>query len=122
MKRRILITGAAGFIGFHLCKKLIEKNEFVIGLDNMNSYYDPKLKKSRINELSKLKADSQKDFFLIEGDLAQQKIIIETFKKYKPNIVIHLAAQAGVRYSITNPDAYVKSNLIGFMNIIELQE
>ena len=119
MKRRILITGAAGFIGFHLCHKLIKKNEFVIGLDNMNSYYDPKLKKSRINELSKLKDNNQKNFSLIEGDLAQNKIIIETFEKYKPNIVIHLAAQAGVRYSITNPDAYLKSNLIGFMNIIE---
>ena len=119
MKRRILITGAAGFIGFHLCNKLIKKNEFVIGLDNMNSYYDPKLKKSRINELFKLKDNNQKNFSLIEGDLAQNKIIIETFEKYKPNIVIHLAAQAGVRYSITNPDAYLKSNLIGFMNIIE---
>ena len=119
MKRRILITGAAGFIGFHLCKKLIEKNEFVIGLDNMNSYYDPKLKKSRINELSNLKDDNQKDFILIEGDLAKNNIITETFEKYNPNIVIHLAAQAGVRYSITNPEAYVKSNLIGFMNIIE---
>ena len=119
MKRKILITGTAGFIGFHLSKKLIEKNEFLIGIDNMNSYYDPKLKKSRLNELFKLKNDNQEDFILIEGDLAQNKIITETFEKYKPNIVIHLAAQAGVRYSITNPEAYVKSNLIGFMNIIE---
>ncbi len=119
MKRRILITGAAGFIGFHLCKKLIEKNEFLIGLDNMNNYYDPKLKKSRINELTKLKKNNQKDFTFIKADLAQKKIIVETFEKYKPDIVIHLAAQAGVRYSILNPEAYVKSNLVGFMNIIE---
>ena len=119
MKRKILVTGAAGFIGFHLCRKLIEKNEFVIGLDNVNSYYDPTLKKSRINELHKLNNYKKETFTLIEGDLADNQVVIETFDKYKPSIVIHLAAQAGVRYSITNPDAYLKSNLIGFMNIIE---
>ena len=119
MNRKIFITGAAGFIGFHLCKKLIEKNEFVIGLDNMNSYYDTKLKESRLNELSKLKKGKDQIFKFIKGDLVNKELITRTFEKYQPNIVIHLAAQAGVRYSITNPEAYLESNLIGFMNIIE---
>ncbi len=120
MDKKILITGAAGFIGFHLCKKLIEKGAFVVGLDNMNSYYDIKLKKCRINELSKSKEGEKKIFTFIKGDIVSKKLITETFEKYKPNIVIHLAAQAGVRYSITNPEAYLESNLIGFMNTIEL--
>jgi len=120
MDKKILITGAAGFIGFHLCKKLIEKGEFVVGLDNMNSYYDIKLKKCRINQLSTSKEGKKKIFNFVKGDIVSKKLITETFEKYKPNIVIHLAAQAGVRYSITNPEAYLESNLIGFMNIIEL--
>ena len=119
MYRNILVTGAAGFIGFHLCKKLIEENKFVIGLDNMNSYYDQKLKKSRLNELSKSIKGKEKIFSFIKGDLVDKEIINEIFVKYNPEVVIHLAAQAGVRYSITNPEAYLKSNLIGFMNIIE---
>ena len=119
MHRKILITGSAGFIGFHLCKKLIQKNEYVIGLDNINSYYDQNLKKSRLNELSKLNKENNKNWFFIEGDLIDNKLLDDIFKKYEPIIVIHLAAQAGVRYSITNPDAYVKSNITGFMNILE---
>ena len=119
MHRKILITGSAGFIGFHLCKKLIQKNEYVIGLDNINSYYDQNLKKSRLNELSKLNKENNTNWFFIEGDLIDNKLLDDIFKKYEPSIVIHLAAQAGVRYSITNPDAYVKSNLTGFMNILE---
>ena len=84
MKRRILITGAAGFIGFHLCKVLIERNEFVIGLDNMNSYYDQKLKQSRLNELSKLVKGKENIFSFIKGDLINKEVINEIFVEYNP--------------------------------------
>ena len=116
MSRKILVTGAAGFIGFHVCKKLIEKDDEVIGLDNINSYYDVNLKKARLSVLNKLK---NKSWNFIEGDLIDKKLINKTFEKYEPKIIIHFAAQAGVRYSITNPNTYLKSNLEGFMNIVE---
>ena len=120
MGRKILITGAAGFIGFHLCKKLLQENEEIIGLDNMNSYYDLNLKKERLKELNKYKNDSIKNWYFIEGDLIDKELIKGIFREYEPRTIIHLAAQAGVRYSITNPEAYLKSNLEGFLNIIEV--
>lgn len=112
----ILVTGAAGFIGWNLSKELLERNEgiTVIGLDNMNAYYDISLKEYRLKEL-----EEYESFIFIKGNIADKEIIEEIFIKYKPQIVVNLAAQAGVRYSITNPEAYVESNLVGFMNILE---
>ena len=121
----ILVTGAAGFIGFHLCKLLIGKGFDVVGFDNLNNYYDQKLKKDRLNELKKESLVHDGDFIFIKGDLGDEKVLKEAFqikskqKKEEISIVVHLAAQAGVRYSIENPSAYVESNLVGFCNIIE---
>ena len=114
--RTILITGVAGFIGANLAKRLLQNfSEIrVIGIDNMNDYYDVRLKEERLNELS-----SQPSFMFIKGDIADKSVIDGLFAEYRPSVVVNLAAQAGVRYSITNPDAYVVSNLIGFYNILE---
>ena len=116
---KILVTGSAGFIGFHLCKKLMENGNEVIGLDNFNSYYDVGLKKARLDELYKISKERNISFELIKEDLENKKAINESFKKYNPQRVVNLAAQAGVRYSIQNPSAYIQSNLVGFGNIIE---
>ena len=114
---KILVTGAAGFIGYHLIKKILNKNKKVIGIDNINSYYDTNLKKDRINYLKKYKKFS---FYKI--DLSNYKKLNDIVKKNKINIIIHLAAQAGVRYSIKYPRAYFKSNLEGFFNILEISK
>ena len=110
------ITGVAGFIGSNLAKRILdeEKEALVIGLDSVNNYYDIKIKEWRLAELNKFN-----NFKFIKGDLANKKTVENIFKEYHPNIVVNLAAQAGVRYSITNPDAYIQSNLIGFYNILE---
>ena len=118
MKKDVLVTGAAGFIGFHTCKKLIEKGFNVIGFDNLNPYYNVKLKKDRLIEIDSLNPKNSKWKF-IKGDLINKKILIRIFKKFNPSVVIHLAAQAGVRYSLENPDSYIKSNIVGFNNILE---
>lgn len=112
----ILITGAAGFIGANLAKQICEAEptSTVIGIDNMNDYYDVSLKKSRLKELIQLPS-----FIFIKGDIADKKTITKIFETYKPNFVVNLAAQAGVRYSITHPEAYIESNIIGFYNILE---
>ncbi len=112
---KIFITGSSGFIGFHLSKKLLDKGHAVYGFDSMNSYYDIKLKKNR-NELLK----KYKKFFFTKGNLENQKILSKSIIKFKPKIIIHLAAQAGVRYSIEKPRVYLDSNIIGTYNIIEL--
>ena len=112
---KILVTGAAGFIGYHLIKKILNKNKKVIRIDNFNSYYDTNLKKDRINNLKKYKKFS---FYKI--DLSNYKKLNEIVKKNKINIIIHLAAQAGVRHSIKYPRVYFKSNLEGFFNILEI--
>ena len=120
--KRILITGAAGFIGANLVTELIRSGEpmTLIGLDNMNSYYDPALKEYRLDEISKLVAENEQvSWTFIKGDLADKALIDKLFDEYKPDIVVNLAAQAGVRYSIENPDAYINSNIIGFYNVIE---
>lgn len=109
-----LVTGAAGFIGFFLAMRLLEMGCRVIGIDNLNNYYDIKLKQARLDNL---KAFDK--FTFIKSDISDKPMIMDIFKKYKPDIVINLAAQAGVRYSIENPDAYIKSNIIGFFNILE---
>ncbi len=110
----ILITGAAGFIGFHLSKALLDRGDSVIGIDNLNDYYDPELKKARIRILKKYE-----NFSFLLLDIADRNAMGELFKKNKFDIVVNLAAQAGVRYSIDNPYAYVDSNLVGFANILE---
>ena len=110
----ILVTGAAGFIGFHLSKRLLDEGKKVIGFDNMNPYYDVRLKKSRLNILKEYD-----NFIFIKGDLADKEAVKRIFEQYRPEIVVNLAAQAGVRYSIENPDAYIESNIIGFFNIME---
>ena len=114
--KTILITGEAGFIGYFLSKRILAdyKNIKVIGLDNINDYYDVRIKEARLDELKKYK-----NFIFIKGNLANKELIDNMFKEYKPEIVVNLAAQAGVRYSITNPDVYIESNLIGFYNILE---
>lgn len=114
--KTIFITGSSGFIGSYLSKRILDENNNVqvIGLDNMNDYYDVSLKETRLKELQEYK-----NFIFIKGDLANKELINNIFINYKPEIVVNLAAQAGVRYSITNPDAYIQSNIIGFYNILE---
>jgi len=122
---RILVTGAAGFIGFHVCKSLIKDGNQIIGLDNLNDYYDTNLKKDRIKELINISEKNENIFRFIKIDLVDSNNLEQIFSNHndinsKISIVIHLAAQAGVRYSIDNPSAYVQSNLVGFCNIIEI--
>ena len=114
--KTILVTGASGFIGSNLVMKICDlaNNATVVGLDNMNDYYDVRLKEERLSQLSKYP-----NFLFIKGDIADKKVIDDVFERYQPSIVVNLAAQAGVRYSITNPDVYIQSNLIGFYNILE---
>ncbi|MCP1126090.1 GDP-mannose 4,6-dehydratase [Bacillus sp. 3103sda1] len=109
-----LITGAAGFIGYFLSKKLLNQDCRVIGVDNINNYYDVNLKYARLEQLK-----PYEKFTFIKGDISDKAMITNIFEEYKPNIVINLAAQAGVRYSIENPDVYIQSNIIGFYNILE---
>ncbi len=109
-----LITGAAGFIGFHLSKAILEKGGKVVGFDNLNDYYDVSLKEARLDILKQYPG-----FVFVKGDLAEKDDVFDTFDKYKPDIAVNLAAQAGVRYSIENPYAYLNSNLTGFLNILE---
>lgn len=113
---RILVTGAAGFIGSNLVKTIFARlsDALVVGIDNMNDYYDPALKEERLSELERYEG-----FTFVKGNIADRKLIDDTFASFKPEIVVNLAAQAGVRYSITNPDAYIEANLIGFYNILE---
>ena len=121
--KSILITGAAGFIGFYLAKQILETNDntlTIIGLDNMNDYYDVSLKEMRLSTLNETASDESKgNFTFIKGSLSDKVLIDSVFDQYKPDIVVNLAAQAGVRYSVTNPEAYIESNLIGFFNILE---
>ena len=116
---KILVTGSAGFIGFHICQLLINENFSLIGIDNLNDYYDVNLKKARRKELEKLSNTKSNKYKFLKGDISNKEFVEQVFEKYKPEYVVNLAAQAGVRYSIKNPTAYVKSNLVGFSNIIE---
>jgi nucleoside-diphosphate-sugar epimerase len=114
--KTILITGSSGFIGSFLTERILKevKNVQVIGLDNMNDYYDVRLKEERLSKLNKYD-----NFTFIKGNIADKSLVDKVFSDYKPNIVVNLAAQAGVRYSITNPGAYIESNIVGFYNILE---
>lgn len=114
--KTILVTGAAGFIGSNLCARLLSSfdNVKIVGIDNMNEYYDVRIKEERLKSL-----ENHNNFIFVRGDISDKQIIDRLFADYRPQVVVNLAAQAGVRYSITNPDAYVASNLIGFYNILE---
>ena len=116
---KILVTGSAGFIGYHVSKKLLNNDNLVIGLDNFNNYYDPKLKYARIKNLKEFAKNNNKEFEVIEGDIKNKYLLKDLFSKYNPDVVINLAAQAGVRNSIDNPDEYIQTNLVGFLNILE---
>ena len=115
--KTVLVTGAAGFIGSNLVTELFRtiKDINIIGIDNMNDYYDVSIKEWRLNEIEKMNGQ----WTFIKGDISDKDTIDKIFEEYKPSVVVNLAAQAGVRYSITNPDAYIRSNLIGFYNILE---
>lgn len=116
MEKTILITGAAGFIGSNLARRLLQDDADlqVVGLDNVNDYYDVRIKEARLTELEQFS-----NFVFVKGNLADKALVTGLFEQYRPQIVVNLAAQAGVRYSIINPDAYVEANLIGFYNILE---
>ena len=119
--KTVLVTGSAGFIGANVVKKIFKdfKGVCVIGLDNMNDYYDVSLKEHRLADIEESQSSSNCSYKFIKGDLADKALITKIFEEYKPDIVVNLAAQAGVRYSIENPDAYINSNIIGFYNILE---
>jgi len=116
MKKTLLVTGAAGFIGFHLCKRLIKNNFKIIALDNLNPYYSIKLKKARLNELNKYDGD----FSFYNCNIEDIEVLEKIFNQHNPQIVFNLAAQAGVRYSISNPISFLKTNVVGFGNILEV--
>jgi UDP-glucuronate 4-epimerase len=111
---KVLVTGAAGFIGFFTAKALLDRGDQVVGFDNLNDYYDPALKRARLAQLS-----GRNGFHFVQGDLADLAAVNALFEAEKPDRVVHLAAQAGVRYSLTNPHAYAQSNLTGFLNMLE---
>ena len=114
---KVLVTGAAGFIGFHLTLALLERGDDVVGVDNLNDYYDPQLKQDRLDVIvSHARADA---FTFLKKDIADRDAMSALFAEYSFDVVVNLAAQAGVRYSLENPNAYVDSNLVGFVNILE---
>ena len=113
VSKTYLITGGAGFIGFHLSKRLLEKGARVIGFDNLNDYYEVSLKEDRLAILERFD-----NYRFIKGDLADSAAVISIFQEYQPQIVVNLGAQAGVRYSIDNPEAYMQSNMMGFFHIL----
>ena len=115
---RVLVTGAAGFIGFHLSRELLKLGYFVIGIDNLNDYYDTKLKKDRLDILKGLE-NSNKNWKFHKINIEEEESLIEVFQLYKPEIVVNLAAQAGVRFSLEQPNKYIQSNIVGFGNILE---
>jgi UDP-glucuronate 4-epimerase len=115
----VLVTGAAGFIGFHLSSRLLELGRPVLGFDNVNPYYDPALKRARIAQLQATAQRTGSTFELIEADLENRQVVEATFAQHQPTQVVNLAAQAGVRYSLENPAAYIQSNLVGFGHILE---
>lgn len=115
---KILVTGAAGFIGFHVSKALLARGDIVIGIDNLNDYYDVNLKQARLDQITG-SADAEK-FHFIKADITDRQGLDKLFSDWRPERVVHLAAQAGVRYSIENPQAYIQSNLVGFGNILDM--
>ena len=118
--KKILVTGAAGFIGASLVKKLLMENYEVIGIDNINNYYDQRLKQDRLKDIEKISIGYKNKWTFYKESIEEETVISEIFKKHKPKIIINLAAQGGVRYSLKNPSSYIQSNLVGFSNILEL--
>ena len=116
---KIIVTGAAGFIGFHTSIRLLKEGYEIIGIDNLNNYYDVNLKLLKLKEIEKLKNSKKFYWRFIKVALEDEESVEKIFKDFKPDVVVHLAAQAGVRYSLKNPKTYIDSNLIGFYNIIE---
>ena len=114
---KVFVTGASGFIGFHLCKKLLSKDVEVIGIDNFNSYYDPNLKEARLRKLNEI--SNNKNFKIFREDIKNSDVLKNIFRESMPDVVVNLAAQAGVRYSIENPSEYIETNLVGFSNVLE---
>lgn len=114
MVKRILITGTAGFIGFHLARRLLKDGNIVFGVDNFNAYYDVRLKEARHAIL-----EAEKNYSFVKADISDKAALTAAFDSFKPEIVVNLAAQAGVRYSILDPDSYIRSNVVGFLNILE---
>ena len=114
VEKTYLVTGAAGFIGFHVARRFLEAGAEVVGFDNMNDYYSVDLKEDRLALL-----EEYAGFSFVRGDLKDKELVDGIFADYRPEVVVHLAAQAGVRYSLENPDAYVDSNLVGFVNVLE---
>ena len=127
LEKRFLLTGGAGFIGMHVARSLVEKDHEVIIIDNLNDYYNPQLKLDRLGQLGLNHIDESSvnvssrypKLSFIKGDIVDKQLIFDLFDSYRPHIVIHLAAQAGVRYSIENPDTYIQSNVVGFLNLLE---
>ena len=111
---RVLVTGAAGFIGFHVCRSLVDAGDTVIGLDNLNEYYEVSLKRARLDQLAR-----SSNFRFLKLDICDQAAIGQMFAEHKPDCVVHLAAQAGVRYSLENPNIYVNSNIVGFLHVLD---
>lgn len=120
MSQSVLLTGVAGFIGFHAARKLLARGDRVVGFDSVNDYYDPQLKRARLAELMRLRNERNADFRFVEADLADRSALDRVFAETRFDRVIHLAAQAGVRYSLENPESYVSSNLVGFANMLEV--
>lgn len=116
---KVLVTGNAGFIGFHTAVKLLERGDEVVGFDNVNDYYDPSLKEARLKQIETVAAETGSSYHFIRANLADREAVESCFAEHQFDRVIHLAAQAGVRYSIENPHAYVESNLVGFVNVLE---
>ena len=116
---KILVTGNAGFIGFHTARRLLDRGDSVIGVDVVNDYYDPAIKEARLKILEETAARTGSHYVFLRQDLADQQAVNEAFREHRPERVIHLAAQAGVRYSLENPHAYVQSNVVAFTNILE---
>ena len=119
--KTILVTGAAGFIGANLVLDLLHTHTpvHIIGIDNLNEYYDVSIKEYRLKQIEKvMKSQADSTWLFIKGSIADKKLVNRVFTDHKPDIVVNLAAQAGVRYSITNPDAYIESNIVGFYNIL----
>ena len=119
MPVKIIVTGAAGFIGFHTCKRLLNEGFHVLGIDNINDYYDVNLKNSRLVYLNHLNPLKGGIWEFKKGDLQDKKFIEDSFFNFNPEIIINLAAQAGVRHSIKDPDSYINSNIVGFLNVLE---
>ena len=121
MNKNILVTGCAGFIGYHVTAKLIKNNYKIIGIDNLNNYYDKNLKLSRLKELRKI-SNKKKNYNFFKVDICNSRKLENLFKKYKFKTILHFAAQAGIRFSLKEPKEYVKSNLLGFFNILDLSK